>query len=203
MSNGHIPNVLGLVLVVLAQVALVRVKLVKPVGEPLHRGRVVTVMVLTHRGGVVAEVAHDGREFEPALRPLGRSHLVRIAAHAMVPRAPARQQRLARRRADRCRGVRLREAHTVRGDLVEVGGVRHLVAVDAERVGAGLVDHQQEHVGRVRAGRREVGVVFVLCCGEVRSRRGGVVVTMVSVNAAGRWWWRRQWWRRRRWRRQL
>ena len=64
----------------------------------------------------------------------------------------AGHDRCPRRSADRTGGIGVGEAHALLGQLVEVGGLKHLVAVTTQVPPAHVVDEDEEYVGR-RCGR--------------------------------------------------
>ena len=106
---------------------------------------------------------------------LRRHHVGSVASHAVAPRLLARHDRLAGGGAHRGTAVGIRKANPLIRNSVEIGSCvnqRRFPARDTERVGASLVEHDQQDVGRVSI-RRLLREGWCTCAAAQRRRRAG------------------------------
>lgn len=119
---------------------------------------------------------------------LRRHHVVSVASHAVAPRLLARHNRLAGGGAHRGTAVGVRKANPLLRNSVEIGSCinqRRFPARDAERVGASLVEHEQQDVGLVSI-RRLLREGWCTCAAAQRRRRAGGATGAVPAPVAQR-----------------
>ena len=114
-------------------------------------GQVVAAVVLTDDADVVTGVAQLLRVCP---RSLGDRDLVGdiplgVGQHLVLTWTLAGEQRGARRRADSCGGEAVGEGKSGFAHRIDDGGARMGVAQAADRVGAMLVGHDDQHVAHV------------------------------------------------------